>query len=62
MKWRMCKCIARNIGYVLSYDFWKSALFDRNFPAKTIFLFTIFTAISDTVKMILVPGYPKASK
>ena len=58
MKRRMCLEILKNIGFLLSYDFWELAFFDKNFPAKTIFLLTIFTAISDTVKMIIVPGYP----
>ena len=62
MKWRMCKCIVRNIGYILSYDFWKQAITDKDFPAKAIFILTIFTCCADSIKMVIVPGYPNNAK
>lgn len=58
MKLRLCWEIVKNLGRLFSLDFWKLALFDKEFPTKTIVLLTIFTACADILRMILVPGYP----
>lgn len=58
MKMRMCWEIAKNLGRLFSLDFWKLALFDKEFPAKSIVLMTIFASCADIIRMIIVPGYP----
>ena len=58
MKWRMCKAIVKNIGHLMSYDFWKAGLLDQDFPAKSLALMILFAACSDILRMIFKPGYP----
>ena len=58
MKLRLCVDIARNLGRLLSYEFWETALSDKDFPTGTIVLLTLFAACSDILQMLLVPGYP----
>ncbi|MBA3733512.1 hypothetical protein H0W91_04035 [Patescibacteria group bacterium] len=58
MKFLMCKAIARNIAYLLSWGFWKPALSDPDYPAKTMALLILFAAFADIMQMILKPGYP----
>jgi hypothetical protein len=55
----MCKAIVRNIGYLLSYDFWRLALRDKEFPVITIVLLILFAGCSDILRMIFTPGYPE---
>jgi precorrin-3B methylase len=58
MKIQLCKAIAKNIGTLLSIDFWLAGLRDKDFPARTIATMIIFAACADILQMILVPGYP----
>ena len=59
MKLRLCLEILKNIGYLMSFDFWKAAMFDKDFPAGKIFLLMLFAGCADILQMIVKPGYPE---
>jgi hypothetical protein len=54
----MCKGIAKNIGFLFSYDFWQLAFKDKDFPVIGMILLVVFTSIADILRMIFIPGYP----
>lgn len=58
MKWLLLKAIARNIGMLGSYDFWKLVFTDRDFPVKSILFLVLFAGCADILRIVFIPGYP----
>ncbi len=57
MKLRLLLQIAKNIGYLFSLDFWRSAWVDPE-TARTLVVLVLFVGCADILRMILIPGYP----
>jgi hypothetical protein len=58
MKLRLCYEIVKNLGRLLSFDFWKVVI--REPRVGVYFIKAIlFTAVIDIVSMIIIPGYPE---
>ena len=58
MKWQVLVAIAKNIGFLFSYDFWNAVMSDPDFPAKAVFKITFFAACSDILHILIKPGFP----
>ena len=58
MKWQVLLAIAKNIGFLLSYDFWHAVLSDHDFPAIAVFKLTVFAACAEHLNMLVKPDFP----
>ncbi len=58
MKRKLCWCILKNLGRLLSEDFWNKAIRNPNFPAWMFVKMIVLSAIYDIFLMIIKPGYP----